>query len=392
MLHIHKFTALLLLLLSTVLFASTANAHAPRENYVWVNGESDAISGRFEINTKDLDSKLGIEIPQGGSEAERLEAVFDSAEVVQAFLLENFSISDSQGEFAIEFLEPSIFKEGSSFIQYPYRTTRAPADDSLNIRNQIFVTPEYLADDRMHRSLLVVEYNKVIDKDFGKGNIALVFGPGKTEQELDMTEPGTILEWTDFLWQGILHIAIGLDHILFVIVLMLTVVVRFDNGRWEPVDSFKAALWQTARIVTLFTIAHSITLTLAALGLVNMNTAVIESIIALSIGAVALNNIFPRFTAHSWILIFGFGLFHGLGFATVMSDLQFSNFQIERKLLLFNVGVEIGQLTIVAIALPILYMLRKQVFYRPVIVNFLSVLAILVSLYWIAERTGLING
>jgi len=75
-----------------------------------------------------------------------------------------------------------------------------------------------------------------------------------------------------------------------------------------------------------------------------------------------------------------------------MSDLQFSNFQIERKLLLFNVGVEIGQLTIVAIALPILYMLRKQVFYRPVIVNFLSVLAILVSLYWIAERTGLING
>lgn len=371
-------------LLAFLVLPPLALAHAPGENYVWLNVGEDALAGRFEINVDDLRDKLGLDVDAAG--ATRLDGVRASEATVRGYLDEHFAISDADGKIPLEFGEATLFDENGEYVQYHF-TAPLPRDLEAVIENRVFLTPELMREDRLHRSLLVVEYNEISGGDFGAENVALVFSPRKPVQEIDFAEPGTALQWKDFLWQGVLHIWAGPDHVLFVLVLLLTTVLRpAAGGGWTPIRSFRPAFLNTVKIVTLFTVAHSVTLSLAALDLVSVNSRLVESVIALSIIAVALNNIFPRFSAHTWVLIFAFGLFHGLGFASVMGDLQFRTVLIERILVLFNVGIELGQLAIVAVAFPLFYLLRETRFYRPLVVNPLSGLATAVAAVWVVQR------
>jgi len=240
--------------------------------------------------------------------------------------------------------------------------------------------------------MIVAEYNKVADESFSESNVALVFTPKRLTQTLDLEKPGSILKWQEFVWQGMVHIGIGLDHILFILVLLLSAVVKNQGGRWVPVDGFKAAFFNTVKIVTIFTIAHSITLTLAALDLVNVPSSIVETVIALSIIAMAVKNLIPSLSRHSWLLIFVFGLFHGLGFASVMGDLQFRVGFLERILIMFNIGVEIGQLAVIAICFLLVGLwFRNKPWYRKVITIPASIIIALIAVYWVLERTGIIG-
>jgi len=364
-------------------------AHAKQENYVWLNVEEDAIVGRVELNANDVRDKLNIDIDTLA--ATRLEGLQASRETIEKFIQQNLTLSDDEGVIPYTFGTPTLFAEGGSYLQFPYKTSRLPSGPTITIKNSIFLVPPYSEQDRFHRSMIVAEYNKVSDQSFNESNVALVFSPKRLTQTLNLEEPGSILTWQDFVWQGIVHIGIGLDHILFIVVLLLSAVVINQGGRWVPVDGMKAALINTVKIVTIFTIAHSITLTLAALDLVNVPSAIVETIIALSIIAMAVKNLVPALSRHSWLLIFIFGLFHGLGFASVMGDLQFRVGFLERILIMFNIGVEIGQLILVLVLLPILFWVRKKVFYQPVILTGVSVLTILISVGWVLERTGLVT-
>ena len=125
---------------------------------------------------------------------------------------------------------------------------------------------------------------------------------------------------------------------------------------------------------------------MAALGLVDLSSRVVESVIALSIIFVAVNTIRPRFKDKTWFVIFGFGLFHGMGFASVMSDLPFRMMHLVKVLIGFNVGVELGQLAIVAGVFPIIYMLRKTKIYVPLLLKGVSLVIALIACYWFVER------
>ena len=146
----------------------------------------------------------------------------------------------------------------------------------------------------------------------------------------------------DFLWLGIDHIFLGYDHICFL--LALIVVSRFG---------------ELVKIVTSFTVAHSITLILAALKVVTLPTRLIECGIALTILYVAVENIVRKHPAHRWRLTFGFGLIHGFGFANVLAELGLPTSGTVRCLLSFNVGVELGQLAIVILALPFVLLVER---------------------------------
>lgn len=365
-----------------------ASAHALRENYVWVNVEIDHLSGRFEVNARDIKNKLGIDLDASGSD--RLSGVQASARQVQNYLAENFTILDNGQPLTIEFLDAALFEENPDFVQYPYRTAGLPENSKVEIKSSVFLSEDMMKDDRLHRSVLVVAYNKKEDKEFGEETVALVFSPDSTTRTIDLDNPSTILSYKDFIWQGALHIWAGIDHVLFLIVLLLTSVLRFAGDKWEPEARLRTAGWNILVIVTVFTLAHSITFALTSFGYIKVNTVLIETIIAASIIAVALNNIFPRFAAHAWILIFVFGLFHGIGFASAMSELQFRNVLIHKILLRFNIGVELGQLAIVAVVFPILFWLRKKSFYQKGIVYPLSIAAILVAALWVLQRSGVI--
>lgn len=175
-----------------------------------------------------------------------------------------------------------------------------------------------------------------------------------------------------FLTLGIKHIVFGFDHLLFLFALLL-VVTKFS---------------EIAKIVTFFTIAHSITLSLAALNVINVPSYLVEPIIAISIIYVGLENIFKTEQTKRWLIAYVFGLVHGLGFASVLQEIGIGSGTASiMPLLSFNLGVEIGQIAIILLVLPILLKLNKQTFYKQQFVPVCSALIAFAGIYWLIERT-----
>ncbi len=382
------FGLLFALLLSALLFlpATPVHAHATGESYVWLNIETNHLEGRFEIRVDDLSGPLGLELPDSLEERHRL--VLQTAPQIQEYLRQNFEIR-AGGEllpYAFSLTEVAEVEGLGVFAKYFFRTDDGDIPDQLDVRNTVL-----FESDRFHRNLLCIEYDRRAGKEYGEEFTAMVFAPQTPEQTLDLTNIEGLLRVRDFVWQGVLHIWIGIDHVLFLIALLLTAVLqrrKHDSGvpTWEPVSSFRAAFWKIVAIITTFTVAHSITLALAALDVLTLPSRFVESIIALSIVLVALNNLRPRFHEKSWMLIFFFGLFHGMGFASVMGGLPFRMMHLTQVILAFNIGVELGQLAIVAGVFPVIFLLRRSRFYTPVVLNGGSIAVGLVAAWWFLER------
>jgi hypothetical protein len=139
-------------------------------------------------------------------------------------------------------------------------------------------------------------------------------------------------------------------------------------------------------VVTAFTLAHSITLSLASLGWLSLPSRWVESVIAASVVLAAANNLFPLVQRRRWLVAFVFGLIHGFGFASVLTELGLPQGALVLSLLGFNLGVEMGQLAIVAAFLPAAYLLRNTSFYRNGIFKSGSVITAVVALFWFVER------
>jgi hypothetical protein len=133
-------------------------------------------------------------------------------------------------------------------------------------------------------------------------------------------------------------------------------------------------------------VAHSITLWLAVMEYVTLPARLVESTIALSIVITALNNLYPVLPISGWMIAFVFGLVHGFGFANVLVDLGLSSLTLAVALLGFNVGVELGQIAIVLVFLPLAFVLRKTTFYRWGVLRLGSALIALVGGIWLIER------
>lgn len=187
--------------------------------------------------------------------------------------------------------------------------------------------------------------------------------------------PTTIKLATDYIYQGFVHILPrGLDHILFVLALLL-----FAKRR-------STLLWQ----VSAFTLAHTITLALEIYGVVALSSTIVEPLIALSIVYVGVENIYRAQTNTTSCtrmpIIFAFGLLHGLGFASVLGDLGLAQSQYTLSLISFNIGVELGQLTVIALAFICLYPLRSKAWYQKRLVLSLNLAIAIIAIYWLIER------
>ena len=200
------------------------------------------------------------------------------------------------------------------------------------------------------------------------------------------TGRGPAGQFAKFTWEGVWHIWIGIDHILFLLALLLPSVLTFSDGRWRPVTGFRQALINVLKVVTAFTVAHSVTLSLAALQIVTLPSRFVESVIALSVLLAALNNIWPVVRDRAWLVAFGFGLVHGFGFANVLADLQLPSGTLAIALVSFNIGVELGQLAIVSVFFPVAFSVRDSRFYQPVKLRLGSAVIGVIALGWIVQR------
>ena len=188
--------------------------------------------------------------------------------------------------------------------------------------------------------------------------------------------------------EGIHHIWTGYDHLLFLLMLLLPSVLIREGKGWRPVDRLRPALIETTKIVTAFTVAHSITLTLAALGKVNISSRIIEPAIAASIILTALNNIRPMLGRREWMVAFGFGLIHGFGFAGALAEMELPTNALAVSLFSFNAGVEVGQMAVVALVVPGIYLARTRPWYFRYILRGGSLAGIYLAAIWFAERVG----
>ena len=170
----------------------------------------------------------------------------------------------------------------------------------------------------------------------------------------------------EFLGLGVHHIFLGYDHVAFLVGLLL----------------MGGSLLNIVKIVTAFTLAHSLTLSLAALDVVTLPTRLVEAGIALSVSYVALENLFFATFDKRWLVSFAFGLVHGFGFANVLKEMHLPTSGLVASLLFFNIGVEVGQLVIVALVVPVLWALRRTPVYRTT-VRLLSVAIFCAGVFWL---------
>lgn len=198
--------------------------------------------------------------------------------------------------------------------------------------------------------------------------IVKLFAPS-TQASLFTSTPAAT-STASFFSLGVEHIATGYDHLLFLLALILC------GGNLKSL----------IKIITAFTLAHSITLGAAALGWISLPSALVEAVIALSIAYVAFENLFPRYAlSRRWTISFLFGLVHGFGFSSVLQDIGLPTDNLLWALLNFNLGVEAGQLVAVLIVVPALLWLKKQP-YEQQVIRGLSLVVMLAGMGWFIER------
>lgn len=363
-------------------FSTSVSAHSRGESYLFMSLGKDGVgTARFEFHKEDLKKILNIELAEGASDAV-INHAKKTAPKVHDYIRQNFSMQGDGQSPKLDFTQVTLLAETDKFVQYHFKAYFDPLPTILTFNYNIFYE-----NNRLHRGLFLLNYNPITDTHYPEEHTALIFNPSSEVHTLDLRETiPSLLSPRDFVWQGILHIWIGIDHILFLVVLLLPSVLKREDKKWKPSPTFVKSGIRIIEIVTLFTVAHSITLGLAALDYISLSSRFVESMIAVSIIAVALNNIFPKFRESTWFIIFGFGLFHGLGFASVMADIPFRMQDLWKVIIAFNVGVEIGQIVVVLFCFGILYAIRKTSFYIPVVLRAGSFLAAILAAVWFIER------
>lgn len=348
-------------------------AHKPSDSYLTLTVTENQLTGRWDIALRDLDFAIGLDNDDDGAITwgeVRLKSpeIWDYALTKLQLSTANFTCEFRQRELKVD-----QHTDGYYAVLY-FFCDNFPGLDSLAVDYRLFAEI-----DPQHRGLL--------NLTSGSTDFASILDPNKPTRLFDLSENQTLwIKLIDFTREGIWHIWMGFDHILFLFSLLIPSVMVYQNKKWTTAANFKQALRDVIRVVTAFTIAHSITLSIAALGFIELPSRWVESIIAASVVLAALNNIVPLFTEKRAILAFAFGLIHGFGFASVLADLNLKESSRLWGLLGFNLGVEIGQLGLVTVFLPIAYQLSRYPLYKPMILRYSSAGIAGLASVWLFER------
>lgn len=213
--------------------SGSALGHALGEDYVFFNFRESSIDGEFQIHVKDLRDKLGIDLSEEPTEL--AAAIVRTAPKVETYIAENFSIGPEDGEpYALSFTSAEYIDSLDGFGTYKFVSETGPLPDRLAISHRMFYDG-----DRLHRGLVLVQHNAKTGEEYGPENTALIFSPGNQDQSLDLTAVPGLVSTREMIWQGVLHIWIGIDHILFLVALLLSTVLVLQGETWSPVDKFR---------------------------------------------------------------------------------------------------------------------------------------------------------
>ena len=348
-------------------------AHKASDSYLTLIVSADKISGQWDIALRDLDFAIGLD--SNDDSAITWKELRNKHDAVTAYAFNHLQIFSGKSPCRIkptQYLVDNHTDGAYAVLQFDVGCPALLTEMGINYTLFFDLDPQ-------HRGLLRVEYK-------GATHTA-VLSPTLSRQSIELARVKSGTVFLQYLHEGVWHIWTGYDHILFLLSLLLPAVLYRQAGLWRPALRFRPVLTEVIKIVTAFTIAHSITLSLATLGVISLPTRWVESAIAASVILAALNNLYPLIDKKLWLVAFGFGLIHGLGFANVLKDLGLPQNMLLLTLLAFNLGVELGQLAIVTGFLPVAYWLRHTQSYRKVVFTLGSVLIAMLAFVWLLERS-----
>ena len=342
--------------------AAPAWAHKPSDAHLKLAVDGAAITGRLDIAVRDLDAALVLDDNADGDITWR--ELTAASPRITAYVADRLAFA-ADGQSCTTALDPAGIAELSdgAYWAIPVKV-ECPRHPEV-----LAITYRLLFDiDAQHRGLIHLE-----------GQTLIVRNGEPVRAKLDGET-----SFASFVKEGVWHIWMGFDHILFLLCLILPAVFQRPGQRWQAATSLRTVCREVFEIVTAFTLAHSITLVISAVGLLTLPSRIVETAIALSVVAAAANNL-ARVVDARWAVAFALGLLHGFGFSSVLVDLGLPSHELIGALLGFNLGVELGQAAIVVALLPLLYLIRRTLAYQALLWGGSSVAAVIAA-FWSYQR------
>lgn len=374
--------ALASLMLLGLLYAGAAGAHSSSNSYLVLSMPSGQLTLRADVHLRDLDLVFDLDSNRDGQVTwgeTRSRSAELSAWLSQGIGLSASGQSCSLGDVDLQASEHADGMYLSALWMPICPGIQAPVDQStLTLRYDLL-----FAQDNLHRGLLKV--------DFPDYQSSSLLSPERPQAQVSAADSRPLKVLGRYLIEGVWHIWIGIDHIVFLLSLLLLAPLQPSRRRvvdWQASPRFRPVVLDVLAVVTAFTVAHSITLGLTITGWLSPPADVVEPAIALSVVLAALNNLLGFSALKRWRLAFVFGLVHGFGFASVLLDLGLPARALFAALGGFNLGVELGQLAIVSLFLPLAWMVRHTLFYRWILVAGGSATIVVLGLFWTVQRLG----
>jgi hydrogenase/urease accessory protein HupE len=308
-----------------LLAAPLAQAHIASNGFLTLRVDRAEISGALELAIRD--GELAVGLDRDGDGKVTWGELRASQTALQTYVTGHLRLVGAES-CAME-LGPVQVNErvDGSYLWLPISAACGSVLKRLLVDYRILD-----AEDPSHRGLLTLSANGATQ--------TAVLGSGAEVRVFELDHPSPWSAFMEYLRAGILHILSGIDHLLFLLSLLLPAVLVRRESRWEAVPIAAPAFVNIVKVVTAFTLAHSITLSLAAFDVIRLPGRLTESVIAASIIVAALNNVFPRITEGRWRIAFAFGLLHGFGFASVLAEMGLPKGARLVSLVAFNLGVK----------------------------------------------------
>jgi hypothetical protein len=357
------------LLALAMLAALPASAHKPSDSYLSLDVNGSTVTGQWDIALRDLDFALQLD-HDGDGELTWLE-IRSRHEAIAAYALARLALASGAQACTVSAGQQQVdHHTDGAYTVLRFTAACAQPVSALTVDYRLFADL-----DPQHKGLLKISHAGQVS--------TAIFGADQPRQTLSLAAPSRLAQFGDYVKNGAWHIWIGFDHILFLLSLLLPAVLAPLAAR--QAQTMRAAFFDVLKVVTAFTLAHSLTLTLASLHVLALPSRWVESAIAASVVLAALNNIVPLFRGQRPLAAFAFGLVHGFGFAGVLADLGLPQGALVWSLFAFNAGVELGQMAIVAVFLPLAWYARRTWFYRQVLTTGSAMIALLAA-GWFVER------
>jgi hydrogenase/urease accessory protein HupE len=362
-------------------FPSMASAHPYSASFTTIEFLESDTKFEFSIDTLSI-LELQEDIDENENNILEMSEIEEEMDHLVEFLTHTVILDQNNQQQEPEILDVKIEKkENKDFLTISLRYPAYQPGDTITINDGLY----YKDTETNYVNLLTATYEGGSSQAALQGenrSWTILLTEEQQEQQAGGDQAGSsdsgqdskptakpTSSWLSFFKLGMSHILTGYDHLLFLFALLLR----------------KQTFKQYALIVTSFTIAHSITLSLAVLGIMDLPSKFVESVIALSIIYVAVENIFRKEVNHRWGLTFVFGLIHGLGFANILQEMNLSKGNLASALVSFNIGIEVVQILIVLLLLPFLtylHRLKNSTKY----IKYGSIVIILFGAYWLVER------